>query len=137
MEQLFLRGLLCSSTSLAVVNEVLDYCDRKHKLDMARSGKWTHGNVGSSQTLKIVGAHDRLHMSRQKSERKQEPSQNDCLSNMCDAVNGIGEDVYFNVSSNLKTCKVSELGKWYYQEGRKEWEAFIKYGMHPMQTRSN
>lgn len=54
---------------------------------------------------------------------------------MRDAENGIGEDEYYVIRGNLKTQNVNGFMKRSYKEGWKEWEAFIKYGLLPIQCR--
>lgn len=122
MERKLLRRLLCCSRSLAVVNEGLDYIDRKKKPEIKSTGKRPDGNVGSSVTQEIVTVWDGAHRSRQERERKRQISLNYRLRNMCGDLKGIWEDKYYVMSSNLKTRKVSGFMKRSYQECRKEWE---------------
>lgn len=120
VEQKLLRGVLCSSTSLAFVNEVLEYGERKTKHENARNCHDVDGKEAFFSTSDGVFVRDSPDLSRVVRERMRHLFVNYLLSNIRNAVKGIGKDDLYVVSSNFRTEKVSGFMLRMYQEGRKE-----------------
>lgn len=115
LERKLLILLLCSSTSLSVINEVLDYGDRKLKQSSRITVHGTDGHVGASMTLDTVNFLDQSDRPRHERERKRHPCMKYLLRNMCDVVNGILDDELYFLIINLKSCNVSGVMMWTYQ----------------------